>query len=109
MSASVDDAAIAAGRRTAADPAPTEADLRPVPVAIVGATGYAGAELIRLLARHPGVRIVGLVGRERKGDPVGTIHPHLGTLDLAVHDEVPADAEVVFLAMPHGAAAARAP
>jgi len=111
VSASVGDAAIAAGRRAAPDPAEPERGAQPreVPVAVVGATGYAGAELIRLLARHPGVRIVGLVGRERQGDPVGSIHPHLATLDLAVHDQVPADAEVVFLAMPHGAAAARAP
>ena len=79
----------------------------PVRVAIVGATGYVGAELIRLLALHPHVRITGLVGRERKGDPIAHIHPHLATRDLRVHDHVPDDAEAVFLALPHGAVAGR--
>ena len=79
----------------------------PVRVAIVGATGYVGAELIRLLALHPHAVIAGLVGRERKGDPLAGIHPHLATRDLRVHDQVPDDAEAVFLALPHGVAAAR--
>jgi len=79
----------------------------PVRVAIVGATGYVGAELIRLLALHPYVRIVGLVGRERKGDPIAGIHPHLATRDLHVFDAVPDEAEAVFLALPHGAVAGR--
>ncbi|HEY3334813.1 MAG TPA: N-acetyl-gamma-glutamyl-phosphate reductase [Candidatus Limnocylindrales bacterium] len=79
----------------------------PLRVAIVGATGYVGAELIRLLALHPHVRIVGLVGRERKGDPIAGIHPHLATRDLKVFDAVPEDAEAVFLALPHGAVAGR--
>lgn len=79
----------------------------PVRVAIVGATGYVGAELIRLLALHPHATITGLVGRERKGDPIAGIHPHLATRDLHVYDHVPDDAEAVFLALPHGVAAAR--
>ena len=79
----------------------------PVRVAIVGATGYVGSELIRLLSLHPNVRIVGLVGRERQGDPIGGIHPHLATRDLRVYDTVPAEAEAVFLALPHGAVAGR--
>ncbi|HEY5433730.1 MAG TPA: N-acetyl-gamma-glutamyl-phosphate reductase [Candidatus Limnocylindrales bacterium] len=79
----------------------------PVRVAIVGATGYVGAELIRLLALHPHAVIKGLVGRERKGDPIAGIHPHLATRNLHVYDQVPDDAEAVFLALPHGAVAAR--
>ncbi|MEI7743916.1 MAG: N-acetyl-gamma-glutamyl-phosphate reductase [Chloroflexota bacterium] len=79
-----------------------------VKVAIVGATGYVGAELIRLLALHPNVEIHGLVGRERKGDPIAHIHPHLATRDLKVWDHVPEDAEAVFLALPHGTVAVRA-
>jgi N-acetyl-gamma-glutamyl-phosphate reductase len=78
-----------------------------VRVAIVGATGYVGAELIRLLALHPHVTIAGLVGRERKGDPIAHIHPHLATRDLRVFDHVPEDAEAVFLALPHGTVANR--
>jgi N-acetyl-gamma-glutamyl-phosphate reductase len=79
----------------------------PVRVAVVGATGYVGAELIRLLALHPHVQIAGLVGRERKGDPIAHFHPHLATRDLRVYDHVPDDAEAVFLALPHGTVASR--
>ncbi len=114
MSASSTDAAIAADRHheqpapgTAAGAGARALTGEPVRVAIVGATGYVGAELIRLLALHPHVRIIGLVGRERKGDPIGGIHPHLATRDLRVFDSVPADAEAVFLALPHGAVAGR--
>lgn len=96
--------------------APIEAGLRdrdvaadPIRVAVIGATGYAGAELVRLLALHPAVEIVGLVGRDRQGDPLGGIHPHLSGTELHVHDAVPAQAEAVFLALPHGASAARVP
>jgi N-acetyl-gamma-glutamyl-phosphate reductase len=79
----------------------------PVRVAIVGATGYVGAELIRLLARHPNVRIAALVGRDRQGDPIGAFHPHLATAPMTVIDHVPDGIDAVFLALPHGAAAAR--
>jgi N-acetyl-gamma-glutamyl-phosphate reductase len=114
VSASETEAAIAAGRHHEAPAARTAAAVGrralggdPVRVAIVGATGYVGAELIRLLALHPNVRIVGLVGRERKGDPIAGIHPHLATRDLKVFDAVPDSAEVAFLALPHGAVASR--
>ena len=114
MSASETEAAIAADRHHEAPAARTAAAIGeralggdPVRVAIVGATGYVGAELIRLLALHPNVQIVGLVGRERKGDPIAGIHPHLATSDLRVYDAVPDGAEAVFLALPHGAVAGR--
>ncbi len=115
MSADSTGAAIAADRPHVPLPAPGTAAARgaraiggdPIRIAIVGATGYVGAELIRLLALHPYAQIVGLVGRERKGDPLGGIHPHLATRNLHVYDAVPDDAEAVFLALPHGAAAGR--
>ena len=74
-------------------------------VGIVGATGYAGGELVRLLARHPNVELVGLVGRDRDDEPIGTIHPHLATTGLTVDAELPdADGmDAIFMAMPHGA------
>ena len=75
-------------------------------VAIAGATGYAGGELVRILARHPHVELVGLTGRERDDDPIESIHPHLRATDLAIGSDLP-DADAVFLAMPHGAAAER--
>ena len=81
---------------------------RRVRVGIIGATGYVGAELVRLLARHPNVELVGLAGRGRDHDPIAGIHPHLGTTGLTVHAELP-PADAVFLALPHGAAAAIVP
>jgi len=79
-----------------------------VRVAIVGATGYVGAELIRILARHPFVELVGLVARGRDSDPIGSTHAHLAATGLVVEAEVP-DSDAVFLALPHGAAAGMAP
>ncbi len=79
-----------------------------VRVGIIGATGYVGGELLRLLARHPFVDVVGLYGRNRDHEPVSTSHPHLGGTGHVVHGELP-DAEVVFLALPHGATAALVP
>jgi N-acetyl-gamma-glutamyl-phosphate reductase len=73
-------------------------------VAIVGATGYVGAELVRLLTRHPNVEIVGLVGRGRNREPIGGPHIHLDRTGLHVDATVP-DADAIFLALPHGAAA----
>ena len=73
-------------------------------MAIVGAAGYVGGELIRLLARHPAVEIVGLVGRERSAEPIDRTHPHLVATDLAIDKALP-DADAYFLALPHGAAA----
>src|SRR6185503_4197704 len=49
----------------------------PVKVAIVGATGYAGGELARLLLRHPEVRLVAAVARGRQGEPLRDVQPHL--------------------------------
>ena len=77
-------------------------------VGIIGATGYVGGELVRLLARHPNVELVGLVGRGRDHDPIAGTHAHLATLDLDIDAQVtPADA--IFLALPHGAAAELVP
>ena len=77
-------------------------------VAIVGATGYVGAELIRLLSRHPHVEVVGLVGRDRSDVPVGEVHAHLSSTGLAVDSEAP-EADAAFLALPHGVAAGLVP
>ncbi|MDO8485090.1 MAG: N-acetyl-gamma-glutamyl-phosphate reductase [Candidatus Limnocylindrales bacterium] len=81
---------------------------RRIRVGIIGATGYVGAELIRLLARHPNVELVGLVGRGRDHDPIAGIHPHLAGTGLTVHAELP-PTDAVFLALPHGAAATLVP
>ncbi len=88
-------------------------DRRPGPgqrirVGIIGATGYVGAELIRLLSRHPDVDIVGLQGRGRSNEPIEATHAHLGGTGLAVDASSP-DADAIFLALPHGTAAGLVP
>ena len=78
-------------------------------VGIIGATGYVGGELLRLLERHPDVRISGLQARGREQEPVGVTHAHLSGTDRTVDAALPDDVEAVFLALPHGAAAAMVP
>src|SRR2546423_8683188 len=79
-------------------------------VAVAGASGYAGGELLRMLAGHPDVEIVAATGHERAGEPLVAVHPHLA-LALALRATEPAalsDADLVFLALPHGQSAALA-
>src|SRR4051795_8368134 len=87
------------------DPAPRQ---EPIRVAIVGGTGYAGGELIRLLQRHPYAQIVGVHGRGRTAEPIGRTHGHLASTGLLIDEQVP-EADAVFLAMPHGIAAGMVP
>jgi N-acetyl-gamma-glutamyl-phosphate reductase len=103
---------------------------RRLTVGIIGATGYAGGELVRILARHPNVELVGLVGRDRDHDPIGGVHSHLATTGLTINATLPAASgsvpgapgvpraegvpgaqgsvpgaplDAVFMALPHGA------
>jgi N-acetyl-gamma-glutamyl-phosphate reductase len=82
----------------------------PVKVAIVGATGYAGGELARLLLRHPEARLVAAVARGRQGEPLRDVQPHLHSAppSLVVGPDA-GDAEIVFTALPAGEAAKLAP
>ena len=45
--------------------------------AVFGASGFSGAELLRLLASHPGVEVTAVMAGERAGQRVGDVHPHL--------------------------------
>ncbi len=78
--------------------------------AVVGASGYAGGELLRLLLAHPALDVGPLMARSGAGRPVGEAHPHLPELaDRVLQPIRPgelAGADVVFLAVPHGASAA---
>ncbi len=78
-------------------------------VAVVGATGYAGAELVRLLSRHPGVEITVVTSERDAGKPLARVHPSLAFLGLdlvSVADaELTRRAEFVFTALPHGTSA----
>jgi N-acetyl-gamma-glutamyl-phosphate reductase len=78
-------------------------------VGVIGATGYGGGELVRLLSRHPRARIVELQARGRDDEPIGRSHPHLAGTGHLVGDALTADLDAVFLALPHGAAAAIVP
>jgi len=80
-------------------------------VAVVGASGYAGGELLRLLAGHPDFEIVAAAAHTQAGAQAHDVHPQLVGLDLTLTATDPAalaDADVVFLAMPHGGSAALA-
>lgn len=76
-----------------------------VRVAVVGASGYAGGELIRLLAGHPSVEIASVHARDRDGKPVSGELPHLAPLGLTFTEGEPEAVDVAFLALPHGASA----
>lgn len=83
-------------------------------VAIIGAAGYTGLELIRLLLRHPEVEITALADRLEGQPHVATIHPSLiGRLDLRLETLTPAEiaarAECVFCCLPHGVSATIVP
>jgi len=73
---------------------------------ILNVTGYAGAELARLLHGHPEVRIGGVTGRSAAGKRLPEVFPHLWPLDLPITEELP-DVDIVFSALPHAAAAAQ--
>ncbi|MFM1917183.1 MAG: hypothetical protein RJB01_698 [Actinomycetota bacterium] len=81
-----------------------------VSVAIAGASGYAGGELIRILGGHPKLEISVLGAGGRAGELLGAVHPNLSALsELPLVDTTPdalAEAELIFLALPHGESAA---
>jgi len=80
-----------------------------VRVGIIGATGYGGGELVRLLSRHPGAEVVALAARGRSDEPIDVSHPHLAATRLRIGEELPDGLDAVFLGLPHGAAAALVP
>ena len=74
-------------------------------VAVLGASGYGGAELIRRLSRHPEVEVVALGSRAFAGKPLEACWPHLAGLSRArfvTPDEALTTGDVVFTATPHG-------
>lgn len=79
-------------------------------VAIAGASGYAGGELLRLLAGHPDVVLGPLAAAANAGERVTDVHPHLAGLArrtfVATDPELLAESDAVLLALPHGTSAA---
>jgi N-acetyl-gamma-glutamyl-phosphate reductase len=75
-------------------------------IGVMGASGYVGADLVRLLAGHPQAEIALLTANAHAGKPLAAVFPHLGGLDLPdlirVEDADWADLDVAFCALPHG-------
>ncbi len=81
-------------------------------VAIAGASGYAGGEVLRLVSAHPDLELVAVTAHGNVGQLVGELHPHLRSVAALRFAETTADAldgaDLVFLALPHGASSALA-
>ncbi len=78
-----------------------------IPVAIAGASGYAGGELLRLLLAHPGADVVQVTSESHTGEPVVRLHPNLrrrSELRFSALDEL-RPCGTLFLCLPHGRAA----
>jgi N-acetyl-gamma-glutamyl-phosphate reductase len=83
------------------------ADLKnKIRTAILGASGYTGAELVRLLSRHPAVEIAAITADRKAGQLMSSVFPHLGRLKLpplTTIEQVKWDGvDVVFCGLPHG-------
>lgn len=74
-------------------------------IAILGASGYTGAELVRLIAGHPELRIAALSANAKAGQPMAAVFPHLRNFDLpdlvTIEDIDFSDIDLVFCALPH--------
>lgn len=82
--------------------------------AIIGGSGYGGAEMARRLLMHPDVELVRVASIDHVGEPLGAVHPNLeGATDLVFEDLPPAEAakgcDVALLALPHKVTAAKVP
>src|SRR5580765_4096703 len=82
--------------------------------AIIGGSGYGGAEMARRLLVHPDVELVRVASIDHVGEPLGAVHPNLdGATDLVFEDLAPAEAargcDVALLALPHKVTATKVP
>ncbi|MCS7234617.1 MAG: N-acetyl-gamma-glutamyl-phosphate reductase [Armatimonadota bacterium] len=80
-----------------------------VRVSVLGASGYTGGELVRLLTGHPQVQLAHLTASHHEGRAMGAVFPNLrGMVDLTLEPaelaRVGRDSDVVFVALPHGMA-----
>jgi len=73
-------------------------------ISIINITSYVGAELARLLCRHPGVQIISITSRSEVGKRLEEVLPHLSEIDLSIETE-PKEADLVFSSLPHKASA----
>ena len=82
--------------------------------AVIGGTGYGGAEMIRRLLIHPDVELVRVVAVDHVGEPLGAVHPPLTGRSALVFENIPpAEAakgcDVALLGLPHKVSAHHAP
>jgi N-acetyl-gamma-glutamyl-phosphate reductase len=79
-------------------------------VSVAGGSGYAGGELLRLVAGHPHLEVGAVTAHGSAGAPVADVHPHLLSMGdrrfTATDPAVLAESDLVFLALPHGESAA---
>jgi N-acetyl-gamma-glutamyl-phosphate reductase len=85
------------------------AESEQIRVGIVGASGYGGIQLVRLLSAHPRAKITYLGGNSSAGKPYSDIYPHLGNevplkVEPVVVDRIVDRCDVVFLSLPNGLA-----
>ncbi|KAJ7976719.1 N-acetyl-gamma-glutamyl-phosphate reductase [Quillaja saponaria] len=77
-----------------------------VRIGILGASGYTGSEVLRLLANHPHFGVTLLTADRKAGQPIASVFPHLGTQDLpdlvAIKDANFSEVDAVFCCLPHG-------
>ena len=73
--------------------------------AIIGASGYTGGELLRMLSNHPEVEVTEITSRQYDGTPAHKIHPHIRDSGLVFTNKSPSDLDddVVFTETQHGA------
>ncbi len=74
-------------------------------VGIINVTGYAGAELARLLHRHPEIDLVSVTGRSAAGKELAEVFPHLRDIGMTIEPEIGTSVDFVFSALPHAASA----
>lgn len=79
-------------------------------IGVIGASGYAGGELLRLLAGHPEFEVCCITAHSNAGEPITAVHPHLISFAGQKFSSFNASnferCEVIFLALPHGESAA---
>jgi N-acetyl-gamma-glutamyl-phosphate reductase len=83
---------------------------REIRVAVVGATGYTGAELLRLLHGHPRAKVVAITGHGKAGQPIASVLPSFhgvltGEVAATDADAIATAADAAFCGLPHGASA----
>ncbi|GFH20982.1 semialdhyde_dh domain-containing protein [Haematococcus lacustris] len=85
---------------------PTPSKTETVRVAVLGASGYTGAEVMRLTALHPGIRITALTGEKQAGKPFSDVFPHLATAAhvpklVKINDVDYSQVDAIFCCLPH--------